>query len=392
MIMFSSVGVVLLLAAAFLGAVLTPIAIGIVMAYVFEPVLGWLERHRVRRCVGVAAIYAVLLGLLAAGVITLGPKLISQTAGLYRYLSNTAQEYGGVILGSEAMAGGEEEVSMAELLKPKSVAEMEQEVSRSEAKKAEQQQSAVGTESVGEDAHLSALVQRVRTYLKENADRVATRVGILFMALVRKAFEGITSVFGFLFNCLLVIVFAFFFMLNYPRMLSTVKRYIPAKHKKDTMRILRRIDVAVSNFFRGRLLVCVFAGVVCSIGLRLSGIDYWLLIGLSAGFLGFIPIIGVIVPLIPSCAFALLTAHPWGSLLGVAITFTVVQTVVEPLVGTVVLSHEVKLHPVIIIMSLLIGGQLLGVFGVLAAVPVAAVIRILGEEFLLPPLREMAEE
>jgi predicted PurR-regulated permease PerM len=56
------------------------------------------------------------------------------------------------------------------------------------------------------------------------------------------------------------------------------------------------------------------------------------------------------------------------------------------------LSHEVKLHPVIIIMSLLIGGQLLGVFGVLAAVPVAAVIRILGEEFLLPPLREMAEE
>jgi predicted PurR-regulated permease PerM len=179
-------------------------------------------------------------------------------------------------------------------------------------------------------------------------------------------------------------------MLRFDTIRSLPQRYLPAANRDFILNILRRIDSAVSNFFRGRLLVCLVSAVVSSFGLWLSGLDYWLLLGIAAGVLGFIPIIGVLVTIIPSCAFALLTSHPWGSLIGVLITFLVVQAVVEPLAGTLILSHEVKLHPVAILVALLAGGSVFGVFGVIVSVPVAAVIKILAGEFVMPPLEDLA--
>jgi predicted PurR-regulated permease PerM len=89
---------------------------------------------------------------------------------------------------------------------------------------------------------------------------------------------------------------------------------------------------------------------------------------------------------------SVLSSHPWASLTGVLITFSIVQWVVEPVAGTLILSSKVKMHPVTVILALLVGGSLFGVFGVILSIPFSAVVRILGEEFLLPPLREMAED
>ncbi len=77
-------------------------------------------------------------------------------------------------------------------------------------------------------------------------------------------------------------------------------------------------------------------------------------------------------------------------MIGVLVTFSLVQWVVEPVAGTLILSRQVKMHPVTIILSLLIGGYLFGVFGVILSIPLAAIVRILSEEFVLPPLRDLA--
>ena len=68
------------------------------------------------------------------------------------------------------------------------------------------------------------------------------------------------------------------------------------------------------------------------------------------------------------------------------------QAVVEPLVGTLILSHQVKTHPVVIIIALLIGGTLFGAFGMILSIPLAATVKILAEEFIIPPLKDLAEE
>jgi predicted PurR-regulated permease PerM len=369
-------GVVLMILAGLLHKVLTPVLIGFILAYVFEPLLDKMERMRVRRWLGVTFIYLILLVSLILAGISLLPKLANQSARLYRSISASTIKFG---LGFTNPA--EEEPSDADIF----VGPLP-----------EGAETVTKLKQAGKEhwlnRYLGISIEEARNLIRQNAKRMAAQITGIFAAILQQLGRGVTNVIGFIFNMLLVFVFAFFFMLHFKKVRSTIKRYIPAANKERTLRILLRIDSAVSSFFRGRLLVCLIAGIVCSLGLWISGLDYWLLLGLAAGALGFIPIIGVIVTLVPACAFAFLTPHPWGSLIGVAITFTVVQAVVEPLVGTLILSHQVKTHPMVIIIALLIGGTLFGAFGMILSIPIAATVKILAEEFIIPPLRDLAEE
>jgi predicted PurR-regulated permease PerM len=129
--------------------------------------------------------------------------------------------------------------------------------------------------------------------------------------------------------------------------------------------------------------------VVTSVGLFFSGIPYWLLLGLTAGFLGIIPVFGVTIALIPALVMALVSERILFQTLGVLLTFGVVQGVVEPFVGSLVISKEVQLHPVTVIIAFLIGNALFGILGVLLAVPLAAILKILCRRFLTPLVRDV---
>lgn len=384
------VGIFLVVVAIILRTVLTPVLISLVLAYVADPLLGWCERHRIRRWVATTLLYIVCIGLIGFLTAALGPRIVNQTQRLYRYVSGVAMNYGSAVLesGSEGAPGGSPDAESGE------AADRGQEVPGTGNNGA--QQSLSGEKTGGILWKLGIPVpewkMRARNYVQSHADEIATKIAAVAVAVWQNAIKGLSSAAGFVFGLVLVLVYTFFFMLHFRDMTSTVKRHIPAAHRERTLRILGRIDSAVSNFFRGRLLVCLIAGVVYVIGLRISGIDFWLLIGLAGGILGFIPFIGVILPIIPACAFALLTGHPWGSLIGVLVTFSIVQWIVEPLAGTMILSHNVKMHPVTILLALLVGAYLFGMFGVLLSVPLAAVVKILSEEFILPPLRELAAE
>jgi predicted PurR-regulated permease PerM len=373
-VFLGAVAVLVLTIAILLRQVLTPVIIALVIAYIVDPLLSWLERRRVRRWLATTTLFTLALALLTLAAVTLGPKVWNQAQRLYGSVSGLAQEYGagghGAGGGDQGAEGREQEPGGDRQAADPNGAEIE----------------------AGLKERLPAWGRHVQEYLRTHADEIASRVASLSVTVGQNAAKGLSNAANFVFGLVLVLVFTFFFMLHFHKMIGAVKRYIPAAHRERTLRIVGRIDSAVSNFFRGRLLVCVIAGVVYVIGLRVSGIDFWLLIGVVGGVLSFVPVLGVILPLIPACAFALLTEHPWVGLAGVLVTFSAVQWVVEPVGGTLILSRQVKMHPVTIILALLIGGSLFGIFGVILSVPLAAVVRILGEEFVLPPLREMAED
>jgi len=377
-------GVTLLALAVVLRGVLTPVAVAFVLAYIAEPLLAGLERRRVRRWISVSVLYVVGLILMAVAGLTLGPSIGRQARSLYRDVAVLARDYGGTFLEFE-----KEDAAAKEESAPRKEAAVGG--GQDTAGNAGQEDRA-GLRTGGFGGGLPEWASGARSYLRTHADAIAGRVAGWTVMAGRNAAQGLSSAAGFIFGLLLVLVFTFFFMLHFREMVARLKAYIPAVHRERTLRIVRDIDAAVSNFFRGRLMVCVIAGIVYALGLRLSGIDFWLLIGLSAGLLGFVPIVGTMLPFIPSAAFALLTEHPWASLLGVLATFAVVQWIVEPVAGTLILSRQVKMHPVTIILALLIGGSLFGFFGVLLSVPLAAIAGILGREFLLPPLRELARQ
>ncbi|MBN1557699.1 MAG: AI-2E family transporter [Lentisphaerae bacterium] len=362
----AAAAVLILAAAVLLRRVLTPVLVAFILAYLADPALGWLERHGLRRGIATALLYAVCLAALAAAAVFLGPRIGRQTRRLYREAAGLARDYGSGMLDAEATeaAAG----SAAENARPGQAAG-----------------DADGAPPGGPWA------QRAREYVARNADRVASRVAALAVAVARNAARGLSNAANIALGVILVLIFTFFFMLHFRDLVAAVDACIPAAYRARTRDIVRRADRAVSNFFRGRLLICLVAGVVYVAGLRLSGIDFWLLIGVAGGVLSFVPILGVVLPLIPAGAFALLTEHPWASVAGVLLTFGAVQWVVEPLAGTLILSREVRMHPALILLALLIGGALAGAFGLLLAVPAAAVLRILWREFVMPPLRDMAE-
>jgi len=385
-VFLGAVALAVLAAAVALRQVLTPVVVALVIAYVADPLLSWSERHRVRRGVATTLLYTALLALVVLAAGTLGPKVGNQARRLYRTVSGLARDYGATMLGAQAESGSPPaEQQILDTDAPPGPASDEHAATEAGADEAEHSLLARIEE------HLPRWGRRFRAYVETHADEFAARTAALAVTALQNTAQGLSSAASFVFGLILTLVFAFFFMLHFRNMVTTLGRYIPAAHRERTLRIVGRIDSVLSDFFRGRLLVCVIAGIVYVIGLRVSGIDYWLLIGLIGGILSFVPILGVILPLIPACAFALLTSHPWASLIGVAVTFSVVQWLVEPIAGTLILSRQVRMHPVTIILSLLIGGSLLGVFGLLLSVPVVAVLRILAEEFVLPPLRELAD-
>ena len=190
-------------------------------------------------------------------------------------------------------------------------------------------------------------------------------------------------------NVFLVPVYAFFLCLAMPTIRATMKAYIPIKGHDRTMRIIQKIEAAVAAFFRGRLIVCVICSFLTWIGFALLQIPYAALFGFLIGMATAIPMAGLVF-LVPA---VLLTMIEGGDNIALRASLAiVVYGAVQALEATVftptIMGKEVELHPVLLIVALLLCGNLLGILGLILAVPIAATIRIFAREFFLPRFRE----
>ena len=153
------------------------------------------------------------------------------------------------------------------------------------------------------------------------------------------------------------------------------------------MRIIHDIEQVVAAFFRGRLIVCFICAVLVWIGFALIGVPYAAVFGLLIGLATAIPLAGLLF-LVPA---VLLTVLDGGDALLLRVSmvlavYGVVQTLEMTVLTPTIMGREVELHPVLLIASLIFLGNLLGVFGLILAVPIAATARILSREFILPRL------
>jgi len=129
------------------------------------------------------------------------------------------------------------------------------------------------------------------------------------------------------------------------------------------------------KFIRGHLLVASMVGVLTSLGLALVGVKFYLLLGIIAGIADLIPYFGPIIGAIPAVGLALLNSSQQA--LYVLLVMVVVQQVENNLLSPKILGDSVGLHPVVVIFVLLAGGHLFGILGMLLAVPLTAILRIL---------------
>ena len=168
-------------------------------------------------------------------------------------------------------------------------------------------------------------------------------------------------------------VVTFYMLLDWDKLIATIDGLVPLRHRETVRALAREIDTAMAGFLRGQALVCLFLGAWYGIGLSLIGLNFGLLIGLTAGLLSFIPYAGSLTALILSSTVAIVQDWPQWKLLVMSLgVFLLGQFLEGNVLSPNLVGASVGLHPVWLIFAILAFGSLFGFTGLITAVPLAA--------------------
>jgi predicted PurR-regulated permease PerM len=180
-----------------------------------------------------------------------------------------------------------------------------------------------------------------------------------------------------LFELLLVPVFAYYFLVDWPHIVSTLTKLIPPRHRDRVFAISAEIDDKISHWVRGQLIVVFVLAVLYAVALSIVGIQLAVPIGILTGILTFIPYVGTAVGLALSLSMALLDWSGPAPLIGVLGVFAALHVLEQWVLVPKLVGTKVGLGEAGALFGVLAGAQLLGFVGVLLAIPIAASVAVL---------------
>lgn len=237
----------------------------------------------------------------------------------------------------------------------------------------------------------------VMEWLRENAQAIGQRLGVAATGFVGGALTMVGSTFKFFFTLFLTAFFFFFFSTGFGQLLGFWERLIPERRRSRVFYLIGRMDTVVSGFVRGRITVAAVLIVVYTVGYWLIGVPAPLIVGPIMGVLTIVPYASTVAAPV---AMLLMWLDPAGSgwqaqwwwilggpLLMLGITQFLDDWILTPLIQGKTTQMDI---PTVLFASIA-GGALAGIYGVLLAIPIAACIRILMLEVVMPRIRAWAE-
>ena len=196
----------------------------------------------------------------------------------------------------------------------------------------------------------------------------------------------------------LVPFYFFFFATAYPSVIEFVRGIVPREHEKTVFHLVGEMDRAVSGFVRGRLVISAILGTIFAIGWLIVGVPYSLALGLLVRIFCAVPYLSAIgVPIAITLLVVDQVSLPeadryawWGLLLWPTLVYMIGQSLDDWVLTPFMQGKATDLDPVSIVVAVLAGGTLAGLYGMLLAVPVAACVKILLRELLMPRIRAWA--
>ena len=296
----------------------------VVIASAIKPIADRLQVYRVPRAVSVLLVYILVLALLSGVVTLMIPPLSEQMTQLAHALPQLA-EYLNL---SSVLPSGDVQGAVSPL-----------------------QQALVGV-----------------------GDNLAN-VGANIFRQTKTVFSGV-------FTLIFVFVIALYLVVDKEAIIKPFRLVMPQKHIPYVEMVIKRAQKKIGRWVVAQLSLAVIIGVVVSVGLWVMGVPYSLLLGLIAGVLEVIPIMGPILAAVP----AVLVGFSQSALLGVGLLvfYLVVQQAENHLLIPAMMKKATGLNPLVTILAVLLGARLIGVVGVLLAVPAAAVLSAFVADFMLP--------
>ncbi len=312
-----------------IAPVLTPFLLAALLAYLGDPLIDRLEERKIPRSWAVALVFgAILLGLLLL-LLFLIPMLTHQFKGLLQRLPTHIDWFQTHVLPwLEAHLGVEPE---------------------------------------------SLSLRNLQTKLVAFAQDMGDMAGSLLESFRASS----TALFAWLANLVLVPVVTFYLLRDWDLLVARVHNLLPRRIEPVVSKLAKESDEIIGAFLRGQVIVMAALGVIYSVGLAIIGLDFSLLIGMLAGLVSFVPYLGLITGILVASSAALLQFHSALNLVPVLVVFGFGQLISDFFLTPKLVGDRIGLHPVAVLFAVLAGGHLFGFFGILLALPAAAVIAVL---------------
>ncbi|HEX2168390.1 MAG TPA: AI-2E family transporter [Longimicrobiales bacterium] len=321
-----------------MGSLLAPFILAFVLAYILDPAVDVLERRRIPRSIAVALLVLPVLLLLAAALGFGIPALINQIEGLLQRLPAAATRF------LEWLAVTRESAQRWNLpfLSDEVIARWL------------------------DPDRIAAYVQSRQEAIAQGAWGTVTGVG--------RGFGIALSVLGFL---VLTPVLMIYLLKDFDNIRMRLADLVPHDRREAWLSFAAEYDGLLSRFLRGQLIAAAFVGVITWLGLWIAGVPYAGLVGAVAGVFNLVPYLGLVVSVIPVLIIALLSGSFMSIIIRAGIVFAIVQTIDSTIAGPRIVGGSVGLHPVWVILALAVGGAFFGFVGLLIAMPVAVLIKLL---------------
>jgi predicted PurR-regulated permease PerM len=321
------------------GSVLAPFVLAFVFAYVANPVVERLERKGMGRGWGAALLILIVALVIALALVLLVPLVMHQgqqfLEDLPRMIDETLAWY---------------RAQMAALAASRLPV----------------------IQDIAFERAMDVSSDDVSAWIAENVSTLRpsweTAVGL------GQGIQAAVTILGYL---VLTPVLTFYLLRDFPGMKRWLTAMLPEDRREALLTFARRYDALLGEYLRGQLLVAMFVGVATGVGFWVVGFPNAVLLGVIAGVFNLVPYLGLVVSLVPALFMAIVTPPLWLSLLKLVGVFFTVQALEGYVLSPRIIGERVGLHPVWVMFAIIAGGSFFGIVGLLLAIPIAVLIKLL---------------
>lgn len=309
-----------------LGPVLTPFFISVLIAYMVNPIVGWLEGRRLRRDLAVAVVFGLAFLIMLVVLLIVVPVLIREVADFLGRLPGYVDAF--------------------------------------------QQNALPWIEAqLGISLDLQSFdVERARGLIQEYFSNIAGAAGNILSIMTQSGGRFLV----WTTSMVLIPLVTFYLLRDWRLLMDTLRDILPRNVEPTVVKLTEDCDDALAGFLRGQLMVMLSLGLVYATGLWIVGLNNAIAIGMIAGLVSFVPYLGAIIGILLAGITAVIQDFSLFFLASVGMVFVVGQLIESFVLTPKLVGDRIGLHPVLVIFAVMAGGQLFGFAGVLLALPAAA--------------------
>lgn len=312
-----------------LPTTLAAIVISIILAYIINPLVSYLETKKISRRLGVLIVYVGFVLIFVVLFLVVLPKTIQELRNLFTSLPNLVND---VNLGILDSADHIEKVT---------------------------------------NIDMSRILKNIQDGIEQYLNSIQTGL----VERLRSMASGMYAAFGRMVSFVLVLILTYYFTVDKNRIKVKLYKLIPSNYRSDILYLGSEINAAMLEFVKGKLLLAVIVGVMTTIMLLILGVNFAVAIGLITIVADIIPYIGPFLAFIPAFFFSVMDS--WTKAIWVSIFFVFLQWAENNLFAPKILGKRTGLHPAVVLLCIVIGGGTFGVIGMILSVPVFSILTIL---------------